>query len=395
LRQTFTGHRSSDYSDRVYRVSTSIAADICAATTYGRWIMPKHVLLGTSLHHLTGRAEVVTILNRYGHCQSYSKVLELETAIANTQQTTDGVLPSNVSVSGNIISHMCWDNFDVNEETRSGAGTTHVTHGIIIQEVNKTDLVIAERISHVRTRERTFKPVVSVLPIYYGGRKVAPAAINVCCTMNSNSMRFELKHDEEMWLICRGLFNAISTVPSFNGWLSKIAVYKRVNVSTVGYMKPIFHPATDYDTVQQCFSVSLVAMQKLNQEYTFVTFDLAMAKIAYDITWSSPEKYDKVIIHLGGFHTMCAYMAALGKLMAGSGFEELLIESGICASGSINQVLSGKHFNRAIRVHQHMLDAVNRLILDVFVETSCTGLTQSMASAWLVLKFQHVEFQLT
>ena len=106
--------------------------------------------------------------------------------------------------------------------------------------------------------------------------------------------------------MCRGLFNDTCTVSSFNGWLSKTALQKNLNVSKVGYMTmtPIFNPATDYDTVQQCLSISITAMKKLNQEYTFVTFDLSMAKIASDITWNSPELYERVIIHLGGFHTM-------------------------------------------------------------------------------------------
>ena len=32
------------------------------------------------------------------------------------------------------MTKFCWDNFDLCEETSSGSGTTHSTHGIIIQE---------------------------------------------------------------------------------------------------------------------------------------------------------------------------------------------------------------------------------------------------------------------
>jgi len=97
--------------------------------------------------------------------------------------------------------------------------------------------------------------------------------------------------------------------------------------------------------------------------------DLAAAKIAYDIQWNTPDKYSKLIIHLGAFHTMCSYMGAIGKMMTGSGFEEILIESGICASGSIVKVMSGKHYNRAMRVHQHMTDAVEGMILDSYFKS--------------------------
>jgi len=123
---------------------------------------------------------------------------------------------------------------------------------------------------------------------------------------------------------------------------------------TVGFTKPVFYPATEYSTVQQCLLISVDAMKKLHQEYTFVMFDLAMAKIAYNIIWNSPETFSGVIVNLGGFHTMCAYTAALGRMMPGSGFEELLIEARLCASGSITQIMNGKHFNRAMRIHHHV-----------------------------------------
>ena len=37
----------------------------------------------------------------------------------------------------NLITQFCWDNFDWNEETQSGAATTHSTHCIIIQEIQE------------------------------------------------------------------------------------------------------------------------------------------------------------------------------------------------------------------------------------------------------------------
>jgi len=73
--------------------------------------MPRHLLLGMSLRHLTGSADVLSIVNRYGHCQSYDKVLELDTALAAEVQRTESVLPSNISTTGNVVSHLCRDNF--------------------------------------------------------------------------------------------------------------------------------------------------------------------------------------------------------------------------------------------------------------------------------------------
>ena len=87
LHQTITGRQGSIVSDRVRRVGASLAADICVAATNGKWIMPKHLLLSMALRHLTGSAQVLTIINRFGHCQPYTKVLEIETTIGTLIQT--------------------------------------------------------------------------------------------------------------------------------------------------------------------------------------------------------------------------------------------------------------------------------------------------------------------
>jgi hypothetical protein len=72
-------------STKVLRLSLSFTEDLCAAVTRGEWKMGKQLFLGYTLHHLTGREDLVTLLNRFGHCVSYSSLLELETAIANCE----------------------------------------------------------------------------------------------------------------------------------------------------------------------------------------------------------------------------------------------------------------------------------------------------------------------
>ena len=170
-----------------------------------------------------------------------------------------------------------------------------------------------------------------------------------------------------LWAICRGLFNSTCSVPDWNGWISMTTSADDTKQSTVGYMKPIMHPITDSATVQQCLQTSMQVTEKLGQSFTFVTFDYAAARIAYNIIWDRPSRYSNVVIHMGAFHTMRSYMGALGKMMSGSGFEDVLIEAGVVASGSISQIMNGSHYNRAMRVHQHMADAVERLLLDRFL----------------------------
>ena len=49
----------------------------------------------------------------------------------------------------------------------------------------------------------------------------------------------------------------------------------------------------------QCLLTSMQVTSILQQTYMFVTVDLAAAKIAYDIIWGNPDKFSKVVSHLG------------------------------------------------------------------------------------------------
>ena len=55
--------------------------------------------------------------------------------------------------------------------------------------------------------------------------------------------------------------------------------------------------------------------------------------------------------------------------MEGSGFAEVILEPGICSSGSINGVMKGKYYNRAMRVHLAVREALDRLLLERFVSS--------------------------
>ena len=139
----------------------SFAEDICYAASRGQWMMPKHLLLGMTLRHLTGSAEIISLIHRFGHCASYTSLLELETAMCKSAER-DTVLPKTIDPDRNVVTHFCWDNFDLLEETSSGLGTTHTAHGLIIQEVSMDGVCVQSELpcSLRKTKERsvTYKP---------------------------------------------------------------------------------------------------------------------------------------------------------------------------------------------------------------------------------------------
>ena len=96
MSRVINGKPLTEASTKTSRLAKSFTEDICCAVTTGMWKLPKQIglVLGVSLHHLTGRADILTILNRFGHCSLYPMILELETAMANQVQQQSSVIPS-------------------------------------------------------------------------------------------------------------------------------------------------------------------------------------------------------------------------------------------------------------------------------------------------------------
>ena len=64
------------------------------------------------------------------------------------------------------------------------------------------------------------------------------------------------------------------------------------------------------------------------------------------IRWSNAQ-FIKRLVRLGAFHTAMSFLGCIGKRFRDAGLQDILIESEVVAIGSINGVISGKHYNRA------------------------------------------------
>ena len=115
----------------------SISQDIISLVSNGRKLMPKHMSLAMAIRHLSGSAQLIGLLNGFGHCVSHSVTLNHDTALAN-QEVRRGVDALPLSIQPRIRTIIVWDNNDFGEETLSGHETTHNTNGIVIQHGNTT-----------------------------------------------------------------------------------------------------------------------------------------------------------------------------------------------------------------------------------------------------------------
>ena len=121
-----------------------------------------------AVHYRTGSTEAITILNCFGHCQSYSHTLELETATCRSVTDNSLHLPPSISMD-NVIVHLCWDNFDLNGET------PHTAHGVIIQEVEDNALFELDELPQIaKSHVHIVQPEIQELPPCFAKAKAEP-----------------------------------------------------------------------------------------------------------------------------------------------------------------------------------------------------------------------------
>ena len=60
----------------------------------------------------------------------------------------------------------------------------------------------------------------------------------------------------------------------------------------------------------------------------------------------------------------------IGKMVTSSGFEDTIYQADMCTTGSVNGVLSGKHYNNAWIVHESFAEAVDRLFCRKYVNAT-------------------------
>ena len=100
---------------------------------------------------------------------------------------------------------------------------------------------------------------------------------------------------------------------------------------------------------------SLQMAQHLGQHDVILVFDQAIYAKALEVLWQNKDQFQRLVVRIGSFHTICAFLAAIGKRFGDAGLADVLMESGIVGSGSVAGVIEGRHYNRAVRTHKvHM-----------------------------------------
>ncbi len=331
----------------------SYSSDLIHGVTKGKVITAKHFLLGLGLHNITGQKKPVQIINRLGHCIEYNVACEIETAHAEAsqQQYTDSdILPVKPISANYTVNTFFWaDNFDVNLDTQPGHGALNSTHMIAFQEESQVSLLESQRTQLIRTGSRSLTRndpenfSINVDPKKEPSTLSSFSTDDDCTTLNTSprSMAYFL------WLLLRVLNSGDQIVPSFFAWRTKIrnigVSYGTIKKTVVTYLPPIDTKVTEFSTINQYLSCMQKLAEKANMPFVNVSLDVGAAMNAYKLIWNHPKKFGNVIIHLGDFHFIKENFGIIGQLVAGSGFEDIVFQAGMCSTGSLRGGLAAQH----------------------------------------------------
>ena len=71
---------------------------------------------------------------------------------------------------------------------------------------------------------------------------------------------------------------------------------------------------------------------------------------------------------MGGFHIVLNFLSVIEKSYSESGFEDILIEGNLYGSNTVAKIIKGKSYNRGVRAHKLMLEAILRLKWEAFCQ---------------------------
>ena len=364
-------------SDRLKRLVKSIGQDILFNATNGRTKTVKHVQLGMFLRRKTGSKEIVTCLNRLGHSLNYDELLRLETNIAEKESSLSSIdyIPSQIEKE-NFVTYV-YDNCDHNPETLSGV-SMHCTNGIMIQRPSNPIAVDdtkfkAEQTPKETTMRRSFTPVnTSVYPYKKPKDRPTPQLLDNVIVENNLFSEMVSKAKHWIWLLAR--YQSVQLlssqiVPGWSGFNSE-TIDDSFKAHKVSFLPAINQSPTKMDTVHEVLKQVKRKSELLNVQSADLVLDHAIFTKAFDIL-NDPANADLksvINIRMGGFHACCIFLAVIGKRFASGGLKDIVIESGLVGSGTIESVLKGKQYNYGIRMIKIVAESLFRLKIDAFIE---------------------------
>ena len=272
------------------------------------------------------------------------------------------------SSSKRLCKRSPWDNIDRLEETLTGKGTSHRVNGIVVQAKVFGPFLPRAELPHIeKKKQRSVSAEYQGLEVYVAGARAGPEPLPTRNVQEAEQVAKVALKKNLVWILARQMDQEHQAIPSWTGFNIRTRDQVSISEDVVEYLPTINAPATELSTVLEILNQSDCIRKKLLLETIVVVMDQALYAKASEIIWKQKELFPHILLRMGIFHTICNALSILGKRFQGAGLRDICIEAGIVAEGSISGELDGKHYNRAVRVHKCIYEALMRLAWTEFV----------------------------
>ena len=283
---------------------------------------------------LCNDTEVVKLINRCGHGIGYNLLEEIETEFAlkviNEQTLNRVLIPDECKQLDNPpVPLMVADNIDNLKCTMSGAGIFILVlkrqpRETLEKNLREEDVHYNPPVKRKCKRCLSADVVAREIPDYYGGNRIGPGVLQHVQPLGISSsyekMSKKLHIQYLLWIELRKLkTHPLLLVPSWTGFFIKIRDKIVVIQSTIGYLDTLDSPATDLKTAYEILCRGLEINERLQLKAVACVFDKAFCAKAMEVLWKQKERFNGLVVMMGGFHLLMPLLAIIGSRFGDAG----------------------------------------------------------------------------
>lgn len=328
-------------------------------------IMPLLFGLGVQLDHEFGSKFLLQVLSRLGFSVSYDEVTRFKMSVMQSHSDAadaDDHVAADVSFAQYVA-----DNIDHNMCTIDGYNTFHGM-GMIAASVVDNVLQYCSRPVQRLSKRCKMSDVcnelhVKVTPYYLQtGVGLSSVTIRKTVTLQSPVTLPPIWNLNIIWHMYGLRQQQEIARPNWSGFMQTVCTGDHVPAASLQLLPIIDLKPTDETCMYSTLLFIIDQYRKFRDDVPCVTFDQPLYVKAIDIATAAKLN---IVCRLGGFHTVMNFLGAIGYIMAGSGLESLL--ELMYGPNTVQQVLTGKAYARAVRGHFIIQDALLQLVLQRLV----------------------------
>ena len=311
---------------------------------------------------------LIELLYDFGVTSSYDEILRFKASAAHAASQSwelRGISNSDLGLVQTVA-----DNFDANISSQNGIQSTHALVILLTQMQTHKSLGncgTSNTITRLKKDEMKDE-IIPDVPIqrYRGPQKPdmpanlarrSPLPLKI---LTQKFISVSRAHETDV-----SFMKSVVTdpgTPEFNGYNMKQS--REQGHTICPYTKAVYLPLIDMSPAEpDTILTAMVESQRLTtmtgQVCTIFTNYQQLYRIAVNMTWVYPDRFQNFIPRLGGMHTLMSFAGSVGTLMADSGFENILQ----AAFGGVAKMLSGKNFPQNMRALRLVAEELLRDII--------------------------------